>query len=101
MYTYFNETLYPSDVPPHTPSSGMRVPKDPADAIRDVFLANGGRLTERQTAAFLGRMSFTYGGKIYEAWQSLLDNSMWESDGDDYINPVQVALAERERMISG
>jgi hypothetical protein len=72
------------------PGYGERVPKDPADFIRDVFLAHGGRLSVGQTEALIGRFSFTYGQRIHDAWASLVADGMWVREGDEYVNPIQV-----------
>lgn len=88
--------LTPNDVPSGVPGHGERVSSDPADVIRDVFLLHKGRLTERQTEALIGRLSFTYGHKVHKAWAELLEDEMWVRDGDDYVNPIQESMAVRD-----
>lgn len=71
------------------PDSGERVPADPADMIRDVFLLNGGRISKEKTNNMIGRHTFTYGHKITQAWSELLADGLWIEDGDDYVNLIQ------------
>lgn len=67
--------------------------------IRDVFLANNGRISKVQTANMIGRHTFTYGAKILEAWSDLLASGMWEEDGDDYVNPIQLACCPPSEVV--
>ena len=79
------------EFPAHMPDTGERVPADPADFIRDLFLANGGRIEARLIDNAIGRHTFTYGAAITEAWASLQADSYVETDGEEWIWPAQLA----------
>lgn len=71
--------------------SGERVDADPANMLRDVFLANRGRIDAVQVANMIGRHSFTYGYAIREAWDELVAEGYVERVGTEYVWPMQVA----------
>lgn len=81
--------------PPFMPGSGETVPADPADMLRDVFLANDGRIPRDKAENMVGRHTFTYGQKILDAWEDLQRQGFLALDGDDWIFPIQVAMANR------
>lgn len=80
--------------PEGMPGSGERVPSDAADFLRDMFLLHKGRIQHDKAENMAGRMTFTYGRKIHDAWESLQRDGMLQRDGDDWIFPLQVNLAE-------
>ncbi len=81
----------PIEFPAHMPDTGERVPADPADFIRDLFLANGGRINAQLVDNAIARRTFTYGAAITEEWESLRTEGYVELDGDDCIWPAQLA----------
>jgi hypothetical protein len=76
--------------PPHMPRSGESVPAEPANMLRDLFLANAGRIPADQVEAAIGRHTFTYGEAIRDAWARLIAEDYVERDGADWIWPMQM-----------
>ncbi|HOT80136.1 MAG TPA: hypothetical protein PKY13_09125 [Microthrixaceae bacterium] len=82
------------EFPAHMPDTGERVPADPSNFIRDLFLANGGRINARLVDNAIARHTFTYGAAITEAWESLRTDSYVETDGEEWIWPEQLAYLD-------
>ena len=92
--------VFPAGMP-----GGARVPSDPLEWLRDLFIANGGRISGKAMENAIGRMTFTYGQKILDAWaDTVADRSalMVVRDGDDWVNPAVLGSkrkhAERDRI---
>lgn len=81
-----------AEFPPHMPDTGQQVPADPANMLRDVFLANRGRIPAPLVANMIGRHTFTYGNAIHAAMAGLVVDGYIVRDGDDYVWPIQEAL---------
>lgn len=79
------------EFPPGSPI-GARVPADPADMLRDVFLFNKGRIRADLVENLIGRHTFTYGQEILNAWASLQADRTAVRDGDDWVWPIQEAM---------
>lgn len=76
---------------PHgMPNTGERVPADPANFLRDLFLVNCGRIDAKLVENAVGRHSFTYGQPIHDAWKRLQDDGYVERDGSDWTWPMQI-----------
>ncbi len=75
--------------PDHMPNSGEQVPADPADFLRDLFLANKGVIDAMQLGHAMGRHTFTYGQKILDAWESLKSEEYVVREGPNWVWPMQ------------
>jgi hypothetical protein len=63
------------------PGSGERVDADPANWIRDLFHDNDCELPTSELDDALGRMSFTYGQRLWDTWLELQASRYVRYDG--------------------
>lgn len=78
----------------HVPEHGERVPADPANFLRDFFLANGGIVADETLTYLVARHSFTYGYSLGEAWLDLRAEGYVTHEDGQWVWPMQVAYAK-------
>ena len=87
----WDDETYGTDITAGFPAGfdqhASRLPGEPANLIRDIFLANKGEVSKVEMHNATGRASFTYGEKLHEAWDQSVKSGYIIDAGDTYVNP--------------
>lgn len=73
--------------PKGMPATGERVDADASTFIRDLFFENDGRITAAHMDNAIGRMTFTYGQAVVDAWRRLQDDGYAVLEHDTWTWP--------------